>query len=172
MRINIQIEDATPEELIRIIRLFPTTVASSIQKSKPDEKPTSVEPKIPIQPVLTTKSRNRYGIPTSLYSSDKKMYCRLWYKCKSQGIRYEEALLQEGVKRTKKEAGVPRPTAPVVTPLSSELKLDTQVRQTGGSKIMDGIGRVVKIHGNNILVRFDNGMDWMQRKHITVVTEA
>ena len=165
-----------------------------------------------VQPEKKTRSGNQYGIPSELAKTDKKKYQRLWARCKSQGINYEEALAQEGVmKRGKRPA---KPAAPVkkewlpfhqtqagsvassgtnsqtitsgspaspptpaltVTPPQTpptDLKIDTAVRQIGGSKRMDGIGKVVKIRGDDILVRFSNGMDWMQRKNISPVVTA
>lgn len=35
---------------------------------------------------------NQYGIPKSIYKTDKKLYQRLWARCKAKGIKYSEAL--------------------------------------------------------------------------------
>ena len=77
---------------------------------------------------------------------------------------YEQALLEDDYIRTKK-----MPIATESQALLPEIKLDTQVRQVGGSKLMTGLGTVVKIRGADILVRFENGASWMQREHISVV---
>jgi len=42
---------------------------------------------------------NKYGIPSSLYMTDKKRYNVLWARCKKHGITYEEALKRDGIKR-------------------------------------------------------------------------
>lgn len=35
---------------------------------------------------------NQYGIPKSIYKTDKKLYQRLWARCKAKGIKYAEAM--------------------------------------------------------------------------------
>ncbi|MDP3562906.1 MAG: hypothetical protein Q8R70_00295 [Methanoregula sp.] len=193
-----------------------------------EKKPAAIEaPPAPkakeAVPVVERKKRagNQYGIPSALLKTDKKLYQRLWARCKSQGINYQEALAQEGtMKRGKRPAKLTTPVekkprkspvkkerlpfhqtttdsaassgtnSPVITSgpsasapnipapspslqsVSTDLKIDSQVRQIGGSKRMDGIGKVVKIRGDDILVRFGNGMDWMQRKNIAPVVTA
>jgi len=39
---------------------------------------------------------NKYGIPPTLFHTDKRAYQRLWSRCKKGGIMYEEALKLEG----------------------------------------------------------------------------
>jgi hypothetical protein len=39
---------------------------------------------------------NKYGIPSELSKTDLKKYQRLWFRCSSKGIMYEEALAMEG----------------------------------------------------------------------------
>ena len=38
---------------------------------------------------------NKFGIPSSLQKKDKNLYQRLWARCKSHGIKYDEALKLE-----------------------------------------------------------------------------
>lgn len=117
-------------------------------------------------------SGNKYDIPPTLLKTDKNLYQRLWFRCKNKGIKYEQALALEKPHRSTSviESNIITKEN-TTTPPITEIKLDTRVKQIGGSKIMSGIGRVIKIRGDNLLVRFDNGMDWMPRKHIAVVTK-
>jgi len=108
MKINIQIEDASREELQRLFGGMPVVripdkimseERSRIDKPAPDIKtPPAPKPK----PKPEAKKRkgntgkgNPYGIPHQLFSQDKKKYQRLWYRCKTKGIKYEEALKLE-----------------------------------------------------------------------------
>ena len=47
---------------------------------------------------------NSFGIPVLLYTTDKKQYQRLWARCKSHGIKYEEALAMEGKTKVRRHA--------------------------------------------------------------------
>lgn len=96
-------------------------------------------PKKEAKPMVEKTAKvNQYGIPSSLATTDKKTYQRLWYRCKSQGIKYEEALAQEGVmKRGKRPAksADPQP-APEKKPRKASVKkerLPFHQTQTGGA---------------------------------------
>lgn len=39
---------------------------------------------------------NKYGIPSSMFATDRQKYQRLWSRCKKLGIMYEDALKLEG----------------------------------------------------------------------------
>ncbi|MCK9579326.1 MAG: hypothetical protein M0Q92_02605 [Methanoregula sp.] len=45
---------------------------------------------------------NKFGIPTELAKTDKKLFDRLWQRCKSHGITYEEAVKLKPTKRGRK----------------------------------------------------------------------
>jgi hypothetical protein len=52
---------------------------------------------------------NSFGIPVLLYTTDKKQYQRLWARCKTHGITYEEALkMEEGTKKPRGKQGNPK----------------------------------------------------------------
>jgi hypothetical protein len=58
--------------------------------------------KLPARPPSTpgakpwSKKGNKYGIPQDLYKKDIRLYQRLWGRCKTLGIKYEDALKMEG----------------------------------------------------------------------------
>lgn len=57
---------------------------------------------------------NKYGIPTELAKTDKKLFDRLWQRCKTHGIMYEEALNLKPAKAGRKpkapaEKDLPKP---------------------------------------------------------------
>ena len=92
--------------------------------------------------VEKTAKVNQYGIPSSLATTDKKTYQRLCNRCKSQGIRYEEARAQEGVmKRGKRPAKQVSPkTVPEKKPRKSPVKkerLPFHQTTAGGSASSD-----------------------------------
>jgi hypothetical protein len=64
---------------------------------------------------------NSFGIPVLLYTTDKKQYQRLWARCKTHGIKYEEALAMEGKtklvgRHAKKMGRAPLATTPPKEP--------------------------------------------------------
>ena len=188
---------------------------------------------------------NKYGIPSELATSDKRKYDRLYYRCSSKGITYEEALKLEKAQpgpakteSTKKETplkklnklalknipkvpcpncqkmcdprglhkhllshktpgvkqssqaitpsndvkesqpaieGADKITLPETRPASrGDFPKGTRVKQTGGVKIIPGIGVIERSPSNQpeVLVRFENGMEWISRQHLQVVTGA
>jgi hypothetical protein len=52
-----------------------------------------------------------------------------------------------------------------------EIRKDVKVKQIGGTKICAGIGTVKRCPNgkDEVLVAFDNGMEWIERKNLTVV---
>jgi hypothetical protein len=79
---------------------------------------------------------NSFGIPALLYTTDKKQYQRLWLRCKSHGIKYEEALAMEGKtklvgRHAKKMGRQPLATTPAkVVEKSSEPLFDEVIQKT------------------------------------------
>ncbi len=170
MKINIYIEDATPEEAQRVLIgmsfaeniLGKISPAIKLQKAAPDGKPAdglqreavpegpddlmlgacrdcengkggkkfdtgicdkcspplkeakTVPDKEPPQegkkgktlekpPEKTGRRKgNKYGIPNELKKTDKKLFDRLWQRCKSHGLTYEGALALKPTKRGRK----------------------------------------------------------------------
>ena len=127
MKINIQIEDASPKELQRLfggpvpgITFVPARPkiheAFRAQEGKApacieetgckDCKETGLDQKVceqcsppPVKKKEAVKKKghqgNPYGIPHQLCTQDKKKYKRLYCRCKTKGIKYEEALKHE-----------------------------------------------------------------------------
>lgn len=52
----------------------------------------SPPPKTPADGSAGRRKGNKYGIPNELKKTDKKLFDRLWQRCKSHGITYEEAV--------------------------------------------------------------------------------
>lgn len=156
MKINIQIEDATPEEAQRVLigmsfaedilgKLSPAVRIEKAQKRPvpdptcdeetgcagckdfgkngaceacsppPAHKPADGLPaKTPPvkkeakrvaskSPAKTgRRSGNKFGIPSDLAKTDKKLFDRLWQRCKTHGIMYKEALNLQPAKRGRK----------------------------------------------------------------------
>ena len=106
----------------------PNTQIITLIKAPPSKKKEA-------KPVVEKRRTNKYGIPSSLATTDKKTYQRLWYRCKVQGIMYEEALAQEGtMKRGKRPAT--SPAAPEKKPRKAPIKkerLPFHQTQAGGS---------------------------------------
>jgi hypothetical protein len=53
------------------------------------------------------------------------------------------------------------------------LKIDDKVRQIGGPRILFGVGTVKRIppdKPDEVLIRFDNGTEWMLKKNLALVT--
>ncbi|DBA34958.1 TPA_asm: hypothetical protein vir524_00056 [Caudoviricetes sp. vir524] len=79
---------------------------------------------------------NSFGIPALLYTTDKNQYQRLWARCKTKGIKYEQALAMEGktklVGRHAKKMGRPplATTPPKVVEKSSEPLFDEVIKKT------------------------------------------
>lgn len=188
---------------------------------------------------------NKYGIPPELATSDKRKYDRLYYRCSSKGITYEEALKLEKAKpapaktgSTKKETplkklnklalknipkvpcpncqkmcdprglhkhllshktpevkqssqaitpsndvkesqpaieGADKITLPETRPASrGDFPKGTRVKQTGGPRLCTGIGVIERspINQPEVLVRFDNGLEWLKREYLQVVAEG
>lgn len=137
---------------------------------------------------------NKYGIPSELSKTDLKLYQRLWYRCSSKGIMYEDAMKMEsqintgrGHKKSpepsasdviKNTAAPPhteiRPSSgsPIASgPLPEGLKIGDVVRQTGGTKIFSGTGKIIRAVPGSIeaLVRFDHGQEWIRKEHLQKV---
>jgi len=71
--------------------------------------------------------------------------------------------------------GADKITLPTDRPLCrGDLKKGTRVKQIGGVKIMSGIGVIERSPSNQpeVLVRFDNGLEWMPRNNLQVVAEG
>lgn len=123
--IDIQIRDATPEELKSLFRDIPAPLYDPVDvafKSReiiektvnhphepmvPDHREESLAravipsdelpKKEPVKKKRGSKG-NKYGIPSELRKTDKKRYDVLWQRCKLHGITYEEALKRDGMK--------------------------------------------------------------------------
>lgn len=71
----------------------PAPIAQALkEKYNPPEKKTRA--KGPVKP--GRNDTNQFGIPKGLYTTNKKLYQRLWSRCKKLGIKYEAALAMEG----------------------------------------------------------------------------
>jgi len=106
---------------------------------------------------------NKYGIPSSLYMTDKKRYNVLWARCKKHGITYEEALKRDGIKggRTTTKTST-KPTKLVVASpenlvISPGFKLGDHIKQI--KKFQDrqvsGVGVVTNFVKGLIEVNFN-----------------
>lgn len=167
MKINIQIEDATPEEAQRVLigmsfaedilgKLSPAVRIEKAQKRPvpdptcdeetgcagcdntgagdadrcdkcsppPAHKPADGLPaktppvKKEAKPVASKspaktgrRNGNKFGIPSDLAKTDKKLFDRLWQRCKTHGIMYKEALNLQPAKRGRKSRA-PKPLTP------------------------------------------------------------
>jgi hypothetical protein len=102
MKIDITIRDLTPEEANRITAYLHSSkfafkeepVKDAPKKGSP--KAGKAVPRAPVQKAPHTRVKeNKFGIPSSLCTSNLKLYNRLWYRCKQHGLTYEEALRYE-----------------------------------------------------------------------------
>jgi len=69
---------------------------------------------------------NKYGIPADLLSKDKRLYNRVWKRCKSRGINYEEALKLE--KTEKKPAPVKKKVSVKKKPATKKARLPYRMK--------------------------------------------
>jgi hypothetical protein len=109
------------------------------ERCSPPPAPAPAKPKATVEgkpgPTPGSGKGNSFGIPVLLYTTDKKQYQRLWARCKSHGIKYEEALAMEGktkVRRHAKKMGrQPLATTPAkVVEKSSEPLFDEVIQKT------------------------------------------
>lgn len=86
-----------------ICRYFTVPVPDpTCEKCSPPPAPKKTRAKVPMKP--GQHNGNQFGIPSDLYATDKRLYQRLWARCKKHGIKYEAALEMEG----KTKRGKPR----------------------------------------------------------------
>jgi hypothetical protein len=151
-----------------------TTAAKEPEKPERRHRPTGRKP----GPRPGTGRGNPYGIPTSLYTTDKKKYQRLWHRCKVKGIKYEEALAMEGktklvgrhAKKAKAEALIIKESAqaiassndvkePVTVAAPSAIVIGAHVQQTrpDAGRMISGNGVVVGRRGEIVDVRDGGG---------------
>jgi hypothetical protein len=83
------------------------------ERCSPPPAPAPAKPKATVKgkpgPTPGSGKGNSFGIPVLLYTTDKKQYQRLWARCKSHGIKYEEALkMEEGTKKPRGKQGNPK----------------------------------------------------------------
>lgn len=77
-------------------------LTDACEKCSPLPAPKKTRAKGPMKP--GPHNGNQFGIPADLYTTDKRLYQRLWGRCKKHGIKYEAALAMEG----KTKRGKPR----------------------------------------------------------------
>jgi hypothetical protein len=93
MKIDITIRDCTPHEATKIVAFVHTL---PLAQPQPAEKAIRTKPVKPVEKAPHTRVKeNKFGIPSSLCTSNLKLYNRLWYRCKQHGLTYEEALRYE-----------------------------------------------------------------------------
>jgi len=112
MKIDIHITDCKPEEAQRVLIgmsfaediLGKISPAIRIEKAQKRPVPDPTCAKRPdmrhLHPSknggnVKVKKGNKYGIPASLFSEDKRKYQRLDARCRTHGITYEQALEME-----------------------------------------------------------------------------
>ena len=110
------------------------------ERCSPPPAPAPAKPKATVKgkpgPVPGSGKGNSFGIPVLLYTTDKKQYQRLWARCKTHGIKYEEALAMEGKtklvgRHAKKMGREPLATTPPkVVEKSSEPLFDEVIKKT------------------------------------------
>lgn len=76
---------------------------------------------------------NKFGIPTSLHTTDRKAYDRLWSRCKAHGITYEQALAMEKTPKAK----VPAKKKPVVKPSAQAIAPSNEVKEPPAGTTQD-----------------------------------
>jgi hypothetical protein len=99
-----------PEELTK-------NISPELMPDKPNKLPETEEKPAGVDMRHLPPQRNggksrrssKYGIPTELYTSDRKKYKRIWARCKKHGITYEEALKLETKPEDPKEEPVENP---------------------------------------------------------------
>ena len=115
------------------------------------------------------------------------------YKAKFPGKRSDNAIeqqskkIQKGIvkKRSPTTTSANPPHEPMIrgaedledqmpeypTASRAEIRQGVKVKQTGGTKICAGIGTVKRCPNgkDEVLVSFDKGMEWMERKNLTLV---
>jgi hypothetical protein len=234
MKINITIEDATPEELQRIIgvpqpaepkkkhpvikgaktnffigpwsdaerqavlsvdedqawknyqKLFPTSKRTRngvcrmreelIKKGiKPINQ--SIEVKQSVKAIALSNNVkeappkfNKYGIPSSLLKTDKKLYQRLWARCKAHGIMYDEAINQEKPARSPQEKIIQN----LIVEKNGPLHAGQNVRHNGSkaSPFFGKVGVVQKLSADGqVYVKFGESLTWISPYSLTVVQE-
>lgn len=221
MKINIQIEDASPEELQRLfytasVPFLPkqkepvqakqdgittagsgwdcktTTHGETTTHTVPTPTPIITVIKAPkVKPAAkakkpkdTVRSGNRYGIPAHLFSEDKRKYQRIWSRCKTRGIMYEEALKLEGKPDSER---VPKPDPAKPTPPEQERVRNAIVAKNGSIKagqfvkhngahsspFFGQVGEVLKVADTGeIFVKFGSSTTWIPQYIVMVVPEA
>jgi hypothetical protein len=196
MKINIQIEDASPEELQRLFA-GPQGIAFKSAKVKIAEvfkKLQSVEVK-----KKEHKSGNKYGLPPHLFSQNKKLYQRLWGRCKAKGIMYDEALkleaptkvkdlpkflIESPEEKPKEKQSKPDPSRPT-PPAQEKLRKAIVAKNgaihagqfvkhngSGSSPFFGQIGQVIKVNDRGeIFVKFGSSTTWLAQYLVMVMPD-
>jgi len=215
MKIDIHITDATPEEAaiifcgISVQKAAESVVKKIVQKKAvPDPKPgqTGCEGCSPAPAVKKpdmrhlhpsknggrekVKKGNKYGIPASLFSEDKRKYQRLDARCRTHGVTYEQALEMEKMIRpgkvhadtVKQSAQAIASSNDVKEPVcaltmdkcsASENVIGFRVRQIkpDHGRLFSGIGVVVARHNGIIEVRNGNAKTHkIDARYLAIVT--
>jgi hypothetical protein len=113
---------------------------------------------------------NKYGIPSSLLKTDKKLYQRLWARCKVHGIMYDEAISQEKPARSPQEKIIQN----LIVKKNGPLHAGQNVRHNGSnaSPFFGKVGVVQKLSADGqVYVKFGESLTWISPYSLTVVQE-
>ena len=107
------IPDPTCDEETGCAGCPPNQFLKDCDKCSPPPAPAPAKPKATVKgkpgPAPGSGKGNSFGTPVLLYTTDKKQYQRLWARCKTHGITYEEALkMEEGTKKPRGKQGNPK----------------------------------------------------------------
>ena len=112
-------------QFITTMEARPAAAAVPADPPAPEKKPQGRQP--------GTSPGNKYGIPPGVRTRDKKLYDRLFFRCRTKGLTYEEALKQDTGGRgdpapvqDPPAAAVPVPPAPVATTLKEKYFMPDQ----------------------------------------------
>lgn len=160
MKINIQIEDASPEELQRLFAQAPgITFVPARPKIKeeflahPPPLPTTttttpITPNsqtVPTPVTTVTKApkktpgnkSNKFGIPPGLLKSDKRAYDRAWAYCKAHGITYDKIEEYKAAKKAGRAKKSPKVKQSIKAIALSNESTEPAIKIEGADALVD-----------------------------------